>query len=47
MFIKEIVGMKQNKNNRKAIKMKVIGLTGGTGSGKSIVSAFLSKMVLM
>ena len=35
--------MKQNKNNRKAIKMKVIGLTGGTGSGKSIVSAFLKQ----
>lgn len=36
--------MKQNKKiKERRIKMKVIGLTGGTGSGKSIVSAFLEQ----
>ena len=36
--------MKQNKKTKeRRIKMKVIGLTGGTGSGKSIVSAFLEQ----
>lgn len=37
MLIREIIGMKQNKQN----DIKIIGLTGGIGSGKSTVAKIL------
>ena len=39
IYTAETAGMRQNKE----AVMKVIGLTGGTGSGKGMVSAFLSE----
>lgn len=43
MYTAVKVGMKQNDFEKQETKMKIIGLTGGTGSGKSFVSERLKQ----